>query len=82
MSFPFTSVIKPDNPRTALREVAEFLAGQTLSVDVETVAFAQHFPRFAQSVLTTDFWRQLKYSTFIGKCSLPLIFHGPSEILG
>lgn len=29
----------------ALREVAEFLAGQTLSVDVETVSFAQHFPR-------------------------------------
>jgi hypothetical protein len=30
----------------ALREVAEFLAGQTLSVDVETVSFAQHFPRY------------------------------------
>jgi len=29
----------------ALREVAEFLAGQTLSVDVDTVSFAQHFPR-------------------------------------
>lgn len=29
----------------ALREVAEYLAGQTLSVDVETVTFAQHFPR-------------------------------------
>lgn len=29
----------------ALREVAEFLAGQTLTVDVETVSFAQHFPR-------------------------------------
>lgn len=29
----------------ALREVAEFLAGQTLSVDVESVSFAQHFPR-------------------------------------
>ena len=29
----------------ALREVAEFLAGQTLAVDVETVTFAQHFPR-------------------------------------
>ena len=28
-----------------LREVAEFLAGQTLSVDVETVSLAQHFPR-------------------------------------
>ena len=31
---------------TALREVAEYLAGQTLSVDVETVNFAMHFPRF------------------------------------
>lgn len=31
----------------ALREVAEFLAGQVLAVDVETVSFAQHFPRFA-----------------------------------
>jgi len=30
---------------TVLREVAEYLAGQTLSVDVETVSFAQHFPR-------------------------------------
>ena len=30
---------------TVLREVAEFLAGQTLSVDVETVSLAQHFPR-------------------------------------
>lgn len=31
---------------TALREVAEYLAGQTLAVDVETVTFAMHFPRF------------------------------------
>lgn len=31
---------------TALREVAEYLAGQTLTVDVETVNFAMHFPRF------------------------------------
>ena len=30
----------------ALREVAEYLAGQTLAVDVETVNFAMHFPRF------------------------------------
>jgi hypothetical protein len=29
----------------ALREVAEFLAGQTLAVDAETVSFAQNFPR-------------------------------------
>lgn len=30
-----------------LREVAEYLAGQNLDVDVETVSLAQHFPRFA-----------------------------------
>jgi len=28
-----------------LRQAAEFLASQTLTVDVETVSFAQHFPR-------------------------------------
>ncbi len=31
----------------ALREVAEYLAGQNLSVDVDTVSFAMHFPRYA-----------------------------------
>jgi hypothetical protein len=31
---------------SALREVAEYLAGQNLDVDVETVSLAQHFPRF------------------------------------
>ena len=40
----------PSNPSdgafTALREVAEYLAGQTLAVDVETVNLAMHFPRF------------------------------------
>jgi hypothetical protein len=30
----------------ALREVAEYLAGQVLAVDVETVTFAMNFPRF------------------------------------
>lgn len=34
-------------PILALREVAEFLAGQSLAVDVETVSLAQHFPRLA-----------------------------------
>lgn len=29
----------------ALRDVAEFIASQTTAVDVETVTFAQHFPR-------------------------------------
>jgi hypothetical protein len=30
----------------ALREVAEYLAGQTLDVDVDAVDFAMNFPRF------------------------------------
>ena len=30
----------------ALREVAEYLAGQTLEVDVETVNFSLTFPRY------------------------------------
>jgi len=43
---------------TALREVAEFLAGQSLDVNVDTVTFAQHFPRktFSQS----DFSKSLR----------------------
>jgi len=39
---PYTTTLSSD---ATLREVAEFLAGQTLLVDVETVTFAQHFPR-------------------------------------
>ncbi|EIM80332.1 uncharacterized protein STEHIDRAFT_105379 [Stereum hirsutum FP-91666 SS1] len=39
---PYTTTLSSD---ATLREVAEFLAGQVLSVDVETVSFAQHFPR-------------------------------------
>ena len=34
----------------ALREVAEFLAGQTLEVDVETVNFSLTFPRCVHRV--------------------------------
>jgi hypothetical protein len=33
-------------PALALREVAEFVAGQTLTVDVDTVTFTQQFPRY------------------------------------
>ena len=33
----------------ALREVAEYLAGQTLEVDVETVNFSLTFPRCVHS---------------------------------
>ena len=45
-------VLRPDpclkiyGTSTALREVAEYLAGQVLAVDVETVTFAMNFPRF------------------------------------
>ncbi|KAI0047394.1 hypothetical protein FA95DRAFT_1589128 [Auriscalpium vulgare] len=39
---PYTTTLSSD---ATLREVAEFVAGQTLAVDVETVTFAQHFPR-------------------------------------
>lgn len=39
---PYTTTLPSD---ATLREVAEFVAAQTLSVDVETVNFAQHFPR-------------------------------------
>ncbi|OBZ73702.1 UBX domain-containing protein 1 [Grifola frondosa] len=42
----------------ALREVAEFLAGQTLAVDVETVNFAMHFPR--KTFSRSDFSRTLR----------------------
>ncbi|KAK0466778.1 uncharacterized protein EV420DRAFT_647981 [Desarmillaria tabescens] len=52
---PYTTTLSSDAP---LREVAEFLAGQTLSVDVETVMFAQHFPRKAFS--RSDFSKSLR----------------------
>ncbi|OAX35414.1 DNA-binding protein [Rhizopogon vinicolor AM-OR11-026] len=39
---PYTTTLPSE---ATLREVAEFLAGQTLDVDVETVTFAQNFPR-------------------------------------
>ncbi|KAI0027140.1 ubiquitin-related domain-containing protein [Vararia minispora EC-137] len=52
---PYTTTLSSD---ATLQEVAEFLAGQVLSVDVETVNFAQHFPRkqFARS----DFSKSLR----------------------
>ncbi|KAE9392890.1 hypothetical protein BT96DRAFT_979173 [Gymnopus androsaceus JB14] len=39
---PYTTTLPSDSPLSA---VAEFLAAQTLTVSVETVTFAQHFPR-------------------------------------
>ncbi|KAJ7173705.1 ubiquitin-related domain-containing protein [Mycena filopes] len=52
---PYTTTLSSDAP---LREVAEFLAGQSLTVDVETISFAQHFPRKAFS--KSDFSKSLR----------------------
>ncbi|KAF9565906.1 hypothetical protein CPC08DRAFT_704335 [Agrocybe pediades] len=52
---PYTTTLSSDAP---LREVAEFLAGQVLAVDVETVTFAQHFPR--KTFSTADFSKSLR----------------------
>ncbi|KAK7686344.1 hypothetical protein QCA50_010568 [Cerrena zonata] len=46
---PYTTTLPSD---ATLREVAEYLAGQTLSVDVESVTFAQHFPRQVSAVFS------------------------------
>ncbi|KAK6978132.1 ubiquitin-related domain-containing protein [Favolaschia claudopus] len=52
---PYTTTLPSDAP---LREVAEFLAGQSLTVDVDTISFAQHFPRKAFS--RSDFSKSLR----------------------
>ncbi|GLB41615.1 putative dna-binding protein [Lyophyllum shimeji] len=52
---PYTTTLRSEAP---LREVAEYLAGQNLNVDVDTVAFAQHFPRKTFDRL--DFTKSLK----------------------
>ncbi|KAG6885340.1 hypothetical protein C0993_002969 [Termitomyces sp. T159_Od127] len=39
---PYTTTLSSD---ASLREVAEFLATQVITVDVETISLAQHFPR-------------------------------------
>ncbi|KAF8484181.1 ubiquitin-related domain-containing protein [Gautieria morchelliformis] len=52
---PYTTTLPSD---ATLREVAEFLAGQTLAVDVDNVSFAQHFPR--KQFSPADFSRTLK----------------------
>jgi len=51
----YTTTLPSDSP---LREVAEYLAGQLLSVDVDTVSFAQHFPR--KHFTREDFSKSLK----------------------
>ncbi|KAH7910069.1 ubiquitin-related domain-containing protein [Hygrophoropsis aurantiaca] len=52
---PYTTTLSSD---ATLREVAEFLAGQTLSVDVETINLAQHFPR--KTFTRADFSKTLR----------------------
>ncbi|KAJ7623630.1 ubiquitin-related domain-containing protein [Roridomyces roridus] len=52
---PYTTTLSSEAP---LREVAEFLAGQSLQVDVETVSFAQHFPR--KQFTKSDFPKSLR----------------------
>ncbi|KAI0058877.1 hypothetical protein BV25DRAFT_1829626 [Artomyces pyxidatus] len=52
---PYTTTLSSD---ATLREVAEFLAGQTLAFDVETVTFAQHFPR--KQFTYADFGKTLR----------------------
>jgi UBX domain-containing protein 1/4 len=64
----------------ALREVAEFVAGQTLTVDVETVTFTQQFPRCGFLLLLLAFLVHLLPA--LGS-NFPLqIFRGLSAILG
>lgn len=52
---PYVTTLSSD---ATLREVAEYLAGQTLSVDVETVNFAMHFPR--KQFTRSDFSKTLR----------------------
>ncbi|KAJ7708813.1 DNA-binding protein [Mycena rosella] len=52
---PYTTTLPSESP---LREVAEFLAGQLLTVDVETISFAQHFPR--KAFTKSDFSKSLR----------------------
>lgn len=64
-----------DHVSPALREVAEFLAGQTLSVDVETVSFTQHFPRQGSLCFTHSIFINLSYF-LTGKRFLEMTSHG------
>ncbi|KAI1790270.1 ubiquitin-related domain-containing protein [Ganoderma leucocontextum] len=52
---PYTTTLPSDS---TLREVAEYLAGQTLEVDVETVNFSLTFPR--KTFARADFSRTLR----------------------
>ncbi|THU88750.1 hypothetical protein K435DRAFT_729647 [Dendrothele bispora CBS 962.96] len=52
---PYTATLPSDSP---LMAVAEYLAGQTLNVDIDTVSFAQHFPR--KTFSRSDFSKSLR----------------------
>jgi len=52
---PFTTTLPSES---TLRDVAEFVAGQTLLVDADTISFAQHFPR--KQFNQADFSKTLK----------------------
>ncbi|KAF9269301.1 hypothetical protein L218DRAFT_953866 [Marasmius fiardii PR-910] len=52
---PYTTTLPSDSP---LREVAEFIAAQNLSVNVDTVTLAQHFPR--KTFAPSDFSKSLR----------------------
>ncbi|KAI0074495.1 hypothetical protein K474DRAFT_1665336 [Panus rudis PR-1116 ss-1] len=64
---PLTTTLASDS---TLRDVAEFVAAQTLSVDVETVTFAQHFPRYVHS-----------RSAFLFPLPLPWIYLGSINLV-
>lgn len=64
-----TPVKAPDDiPSLALREVAEFLAGQTLTVDVETVSLALQYPRQNFSYISLSLC--LTFSLFLAQKNL------------
>ncbi|KAF9224164.1 hypothetical protein BS17DRAFT_780589 [Gyrodon lividus] len=52
---PYTTTLPSDS---TLREVAEFVAAQTLSVDVDTISLAQQFPR--KTFSGSDFSKTLR----------------------
>ncbi|KAF5361968.1 hypothetical protein D9756_002192 [Leucocoprinus leucothites] len=52
---PLTTTLSSDAP---LRDVAEFLAAQNITVDVDTVTLAQHFPR--KTFTRADFSKSLR----------------------
>ncbi|KAH0583059.1 hypothetical protein H2248_010947 [Termitomyces sp. 'cryptogamus'] len=52
---PYTTTLSSE---ASLREVAEYLAAQVLTIDVETVSLAQHFPR--KTFSRDDFSKSLR----------------------